>query len=329
MWAGRRVLVTGAGGFIGSHLVERLATLGARVCAFVRYTSRGDAGLLRFVPRDAMRQLEVVAGDLRDADALHRATQGCELIFHLGALVAIPYSYVHPREVVESNILGTLNVLEAARACDVGCVIHTSTSEVYGTARQVLIDEAHPLQAQSPYSATKIAADGLVQAYWRSFGLPVVTIRPFNTYGPRQSSRAVIPTIICQALTREEVRLGNLYPTRDLTFINDTVAAFVSAGAAYQNLLGEEINCGSGTEISIEDLANRVLKLVGRTLRIVVDAERVRPATSEVVRLLADSRKARERLGWTPKVALDEGLATTIRWVADHLDLYEPERYAF
>lgn len=327
MWTGRRVLVTGAGGFIGSHLAERLARLGARVRAFVRYTSRGDPGLLRFVPADVFAELEVVAGDLRDPDAVRRAVQGCELVFHLGALVGIPYSYVHPREVVESNVLGTLNVLEAARVRNAG-VIHTSTSEVYGTALHAPIDEEHPRQPQSPYAATKIGADALVQAYLRAFELPVVTLRPFNAYGPRQSARAVIPTIVCQALTRSEVRLGNLYPTRDLTFVDDTVDAFVRVGGAYREVLGEEINCGSGIEIPVEELAKRILALVGRALPIVVEDARVRPAGSEVARLIADSRRARERLGWTPKVGLDEGLAATIRWIGEHLDLYQPDRYA-
>ena len=327
MWEGRRVLVTGAGGFIGSHLVERLVTLGAHVRAFVRYTSRKDVGLLRFVENGIFKQLEIVTGDLRDPDAIRQAAQRCELIFHLGALVSIPYSYLHPREVIESNILGTLNVLEAARACDSGCVIHTSTSEVYGTARYTPMDEGHPLQGQSPYSASKIGADGLVHAYWRSFRLPVVTLRPFNTYGPRQSARAVIPTIICQALTRDELRLGNLHPTRDFTFVEDTVSAFVAAGTVYQKLVGQEINVGSGREISVEDIAKRVLKHTGRELPIVSESQRTRPASSEVTRLLADNRKAYECLGWAPRVEFDDGLAATIEWIIAHPELYHPDEY--
>src|SRR5439155_8557285 len=252
-------LVTGAGGFIGSHLVETLAARNARVRAFVRYTSRRDLGLLGFIAADLLPTVEIVAGDLRDLDAVREAARECEVIFHLGALVAIPYSYRHPREVVESNVLGTLNVLEAARAQGVGCVIHTSTSEVYGTALSARISEDHPLQAQSPYSASKIGGDGLVTAYWRSFELPVVTVRPFNTFGPRQSARAVIPTIICQALTRSEVRLGSLEPVRDYTFVADTAAGFLAAADVDPKLLGEEINVGSATEIAIGDLAARIL----------------------------------------------------------------------
>jgi dTDP-glucose 4,6-dehydratase len=229
---------------------------------------------------------------------------------------------------VESNVLGTLNVLEAARAWGVGCLIHTSTSEVYGTALSGRISEAHPLQAQSPYSATKIGSDGLVAAYWRSFELPVVTIRPFNTFGPRQSARAVIPTIICQALARDQVRLGSQEPTRDYTFVTDTVAGFLAAADVHPKLLGEEINLGSGTEISVGDLAARILRLVGRSLPIITEAERVRPARSEVLRLCADTAKARERLGWAPAVSLDEGLVRTIRWVTDHPELYAPDEYA-
>jgi dTDP-glucose 4,6-dehydratase len=224
--------------------------------------------------------------------------------------------------------MGTLNILEAARSHRPGCVIHTSTSEVYGTARSALISETHPLQAQSPYSASKIGGDGLVTAYGRSFEVPVVTVRPFNTFGPRQSARAVIPTIIAQALTRDEVRLGSLEPTRDYTFVADTVAGFLAAAEAYPKLLGEEINLGSGVDISIGDLVARILGLIGRRLPIVTDAQRVRPSRSEVLRLCADTTKARERLGWAPGVSLDEGLARTIRWVSAHPECYAPDEYA-
>lgn len=277
---------------------------------------------------DLLPTVEIVAGDLRDPGAVREAARECEVIFHLGALVAIPYSYRHPREVIESNVLGTLNVLEAARGSDVGCVIHTSTSEVYGTARSARIGETHALHAQSPYSASKIGGDGLATAYWRSFEVPVVTVRPFNTFGPRQSARAVIPTIICQALTRSEVRLGSLEPTRDYTFVADTVAGFLAAADVYPKLLGEEINLGSGTDISIGDLAARILRLVGRSLPIVTDPERVRPSRSEVLRLCADTGKAFEELGWAPTVSLDEGLKRTIGWVTDHPELYSPDEYA-
>src|SRR5574342_430018 len=234
----KSVLVTGAGGFIASHLVQRLVTEGAKVRAFVRYNSRGDVGLLRMLPVEVFSQLELVAGDLRDMEAVREAMQDIDTVFHLGALIAIPYSYVHPREVIETNVMGTLNVLMAARELGTRRVIHTSTSEVYGTAQYVPIDERHPLQGQSPYSASKIGADRIAESFYRSFNVPVVTLRPFNTYGPRQSTRAVIPTIITQALTREEVKLGSLEPSRDFTFVADTVEGFLRVASA-ENVLGE------------------------------------------------------------------------------------------
>jgi dTDP-glucose 4,6-dehydratase len=325
-WQGRRVLLTGAGGFIGSHLAERLVGLGARVRAFVRYTSRRDLGLLRLAPAEVRRELEVMAGDLRDADAVRRAAEGCEYIFHLGALIAIPYSYVHPREVVETNVLGTLNVLEAARHAGAERVIHTSTSEVYGTARQVPIDEGHPLQGQSPYSASKIGADRVAESYWRSFATPVVTLRPFNTYGPRQSARAVIPAIISQALAKDTIALGNLDATRDFTYVSDTVAGFLAAAEA-EGVLGQEINLGTGTEISVRDLVPKIAALLGKRLDVRVEGARLRPERSEVERLLADNRKAGRLLGWAPRVDLDAGLRQTVAWVREHLDWYQPEVY--
>ncbi|MBM4032646.1 MAG: NAD-dependent epimerase/dehydratase family protein [Planctomycetes bacterium] len=325
-WQGRKVLLTGAGGFIGSHLAEQLVARGAAVRAFVRYTSRRDVGLLRLVPPDVFREMEVVAGDLRDADAVRAAAHGCQTVFHLGALISIPYSYVHPREVVETNVLGTLNVLEAVRASGAERLVHTSSSEVYGTARRVPIDEAHPLQGQSPYSASKIGADRVVESYWRAFATPVVTLRPFNTYGPRQSARAVIPTIITQALAGDEVRLGNLHPTRDFTFVADTVAAFLAVAEA-DGVSGEEINVGAGAEIAIGDLVQKIALLMGRPLRAVATDARKRPEHSEVERLLADAQKAKRLLGWAPKVNLDDGLAQTIQWIREHLDLYQPGVY--
>jgi len=322
----RPVLVTGAGGFIASHLVERLVAEGARVRAFLRYTSRTDIGCLRFAPPEATAQTELVFGDLRDEHAVAEAAHGVEIIFHLGALVSIPYSYVHPREVVETNVLGTLNVLMAARAHRPARIVHTSTSEVYGTALRVPIDESHPLQAQSPYSASKIGADKLVESFIRSLGLPAVTVRPFNAYGPRQSARAVIPTIISQALARDEVHLGDLTPSRDFTYVADTVDGFIRAATA-EGVIGETINLGSDDEISIGDLADLIVRLVGREIKVTTDPARVRPSASEVRRLHADNRKARTRLGWQPQVGLEEGLRRTISWVRDHPELYEPERY--
>lgn len=325
-WVTKTVLVTGAGGFIASHLVERLVEQGAHVRAFVRYNSRGDPGLLSLLPRQVFNQLEVIAGDLRDLSALKAAMQGASHVFHLGALIAIPYSYVHPAEVVETNVIGTLNVLLAGRESGVERILHTSTSEVYGTALRVPIDESHPLQGQSPYSASKIGADKLAESFYRAFDLPVVTLRPFNTYGPRQSARAVIPTIMSQALTQPQVRLGNLDARRDLTYVMDTVDGFLKAAEA-PGVEGETFNLGTGREVSVGDLAREIITLVGRPVEIVVDSSRLRPPKSEVQRLLADNRLAKDRLGWQPMVELSEGLRITLAWVAAHLDRYQPNQY--
>ena len=322
----KRVLVTGAGGFIASHLVERLIAEGARVRAFVRYNSRGDLGLLRMLPPEALSQLDIVAGDLRDVEAVRESVKDIDTVFHLGALIAIPYSYVHPREVVETNVMGTLNVLMAAREFGTRRVVHTSTSEVYGTARYVPIDENHPLQGQSPYSASKIGADRIAESFYRSFNVPVVTIRPFNTYGPRQSARAVIPTIISQALTRDEVKLGSLEPSRDFTFVADTVDGFLRVASA-DDVLGEEINLGNDNTIRIGDLAEKIFGMIGRTPRLVTDAQRIRPGKSEVRKLWASNKKAKELIGWEPRVSLDEGLRRTVEWISAHLDLYQPDQY--
>lgn len=321
------VLVTGAGGFIGSHLVQRLLDEGARVRAFVRYNSRNDRGALEWLPAEQRSQIEYVVGDLKDGEAVRQSVKGCQVVFHLGALIAIPYSYVNPLDFVQTNVLGTAHVLAACRDYGVERLVHTSTSEVYGTARYAPIDEEHPLQGQSPYSASKIGADKLVEAFGRSFDLPVVTIRPFNTYGPRQSARAVIPTTIVQALTQSEVRLGSLEPTRDLNYVADTCDGFVRAALAGPEVIGETINLGQGWEISIGQLAQRIIALVGRGQPIVTDPARVRPADSEVFRLIADNRKAARLLGWRPRTALDDGLRATIDYVAAHLDRYKADIY--
>jgi dTDP-glucose 4,6-dehydratase len=323
---GKSVLVTGAGGFIASHLVERLVAEGAQVRAFVRYNSRGDTGLLRMLPVEVFSQLDLVAGDLRDVEAVRSAMKDVDIVFHLGALIAIPYSYVHPREVIETNVTGTLNVLMAARELGTPRVVHTSTSEVYGTAQYVPIDERHPLQGQSPYSASKIGADRIVESFYRSFNLPVVTIRPFNTYGPRQSARAVIPTIISQALTQDEVKLGSLDPSRDFTFVTDTVEGFWRA-ASVDEALGEEINLGNDNTIRIGDLVEKIFGMIGKWPKVLTDTQRIRPDKSEVLKLWASNHKAKELISWEPRIPLDEGLRRTIEWISAHLDLYQPNRY--
>jgi len=313
-WSKQHVLVTGAGGFIGSHLVERLVAEGAHVRAFVHYNSRGDSGLLRLLPPKVFSQLEVIAGDLRDPQAVNLAVEGCQAVFHLGALISIPYSYIHPLEVAETNFMGTLNVLTSCRDFRVQRLIHTSTSEVYGSARQIPVSEQHPLQGQSPYSASKIGADKMVESFYCTYELPVVTVRPFNTYGPRQSARAVIPTIITQALTRSTIHLGSLDTTRDFTFVDDTIAGFIQA-ARTAGVEGAVFNLGVGQEVRIRDLADMVIRKIGRPVRIVVTPERLRPEKSEVLRLLSDNRLSREHLGWQPRVTLDQGLDRTIDWI--------------
>lgn len=325
-WHGKKVLVTGAGGFIPSHLVERLLGAGAHVRAFVRYTSRGEAGFLNELADRS--HLEVVAGDLRDPDAVNQAVKNVEVIFHLGALISIPYSYLHPVEVVETNVNGTLNVLMAARKFKVEKMIHTSTSEVYGTAITVPIAETHPLQGQSPYSASKIGADKLVESFYCAYALPVTTVRPFNTYGPRQSARAVIPTIISQALTRAVIRLGNLESRRDFTYVDDTVEGFLKAAEA-DGLAGHVLNLGTGEEVTIGALANMIIALIGRPVSVVCDEQRLRPEKSEVMRLLSDNRLARELIDWRPQVPLEVGLSKTIQWIEAHPELFNPDRYMF
>jgi NAD dependent epimerase/dehydratase len=318
VWDGKKVLVTGAGGFIGSHLVEELASQGARMRAFVRYNSRADIGLLSQINAETLAKIELVFGDLRDSNAVDTAVQDASYVFHLGALIAIPYSYLHPVEVAETNLMGTLNVLMACRQHGVSRLIHTSSSEVYGTAREVPISESHPLQAQSPYSASKIGADKLAESFYYSYGLPVVTLRPFNTYGPRQSARAVIPTIITQALTLPVVRLGNLEAIRDLTYISDTVQGFIKVAMA-EGVEGDTYNLGTGQEISVGDLADKIIGLCGHAASIEVDAERLRPERSEVLRLVSDNRLALESLQWSPQITLEEGLLKTINWIRLHL----------
>lgn len=325
-WTGKPVLVTGAGGFIGSHLVEALVEAGAAVTAFVHYRSSGAPGLLSMAPLPVRRAIRLVAGDLRDPDAVSRAAAGQQVIFHLGALIAIPYSYQHPVDVVHTNVTGTLNALLAARHAGVERFVHTSTSEVYGTARQVPITEDHPLSPQSPYAASKVGADALVTAFHRSYDLPTVTVRPFNTYGPRQSGRAVIPSIAAQALHADEVRLGALTPTRDFTFVTDTVAGFLAL-ATSDGAVGRTVNLGSGREITIGDLAGRIVEATGRDLPIVSTEERLRPAASEVERLLADATLARALTRWEPRVSLRDGLGQVIAFLRTHPTWTQVDRY--
>jgi NAD dependent epimerase/dehydratase len=325
-WAGRPVLVTGAGGFIGSHLVELLVRVGADVRAFIRYNSRNDFGQLERLPTEVLEAVDVYAGDLVNPEAVANAVDGRATVLHLGALIPIPYSYRHPREFVAANIEGTLNVLEAARRSSVERIVQVSTSEVYGTAQQVPISETHRLHPQSPYAASKVASDQLALSFARSFGLDVVVARPFNTFGPRQSARAIIPTIVTQALAREQVELGATTPTRDFLFVEDTAAGLARCAEA-DGVAGEVFNLGTGMEISIGDLATRILALLGRKVRVVTAEERLRPKGSEVERLVADVTRARQTLDWQPTLTLDEGLRRTIAWIEESLSSFKPEIY--
>jgi NAD dependent epimerase/dehydratase len=328
MLKGKKVLVTGAGGFIGSHLVELLVEQGAHVRAFVKYNGRGDLGMLADLRKDVQGSLDIVIGNITDTFFVRSAVHGCDYVFHLAALIGIPYSYIAPQDYVGVNVQGTLNVLEACRSERTPRLVHTSTSEAYGTAQYVPIDEAHPLQGQSPYSASKIAADKMVEAYYRSFDLSVVTVRPFNTYGPRQSARAFIPTVISQALTAERLMMGALDPVRDLTFVKDTAQGFVTVGLCDQ-VVGQAVNLGVGQGDTIGTVARTILKLVGKeNLPIDQDPARVRPAKSEVMRLISNNRVATQVCGWQPKYTLEQGLAETVAWVRNNLARYRPEVYA-
>jgi NAD dependent epimerase/dehydratase len=322
---GKRVLITGAGGFIGSHLTEKLVELGARTRALVHYRSNGSWGWLDQSPRKS--DIEVIAGDIRDRDCVLKAMREIDVVFHLAALIGIPYSYYAPASYVETNILGTLNVLQAARELNVERLVHTSTSEVYGTAVHVPIDEQHPLQGQSPYSASKIGADKLAESFFLSFALPVVTIRPFNTFGPRQSARAVIPAIISQCLAGNVVNLGSLNPTRDFNYVGNMVDGFIRC-AESRDAAGQTINIGSGKEVRIGDLAKKIAEIMGKAVQIRHEQERVRPEDSEVQRLVADNSKAKSVLAWKPAVSLEEGLRRTIDWIQEHMDEYRPGTYA-
>lgn len=322
----KNVLVTGAGGFIGSHLVERLVREGHRVRALVHYNSRNDWGNLELIDRAVLHEVEVMTGDIADPFAVRQAARGVKVVYHLASLIAIPYSYVAPQSYVQTNVQGAINVLQAARDEGVERVVHTSTSECYGTAQYVPIDEKHPLQGQSPYSASKIGADMLAESYWRSFELPVAIIRPFNTFGPRQSARAVIPTIISQALAGVPIKLGSLTPTRDMNFVSNTVDGFIAV-ASHPAAVGQVINVGSGREIGIGELARLIVQLIGSGSEVVQDNQRIRPGNSEVERLLCDHSRATALLGWQPRVSLEDGLTQTIAWLRDHLGRYKTDIY--
>jgi NAD dependent epimerase/dehydratase len=323
---GRSVVVTGAGGFIGGHVVERLVRDGARVRALCRYNSRNERGTLDWLEPNVLAEVEVVLGELRDVESVAAAIEGSEVVLHLGAQIAIPYSYVNPRDFLEVNVLGTLNVAQAALRHGVQRIVHTSTSEVYGTAQSVPITEAHPLEPQSPYAASKVAADKLMDSYHRSFDLPVCVLRPFNTYGPRQSARAIIPTIISQALAGSTLRLGSLHPRRDLTYVEDTAAAFVAA-ATSEGAVGRTIQLGTNHDVSVGDLVEMVAEVLGRELTVETDPVRIRPDKSEVERLLSGPHLARELLGWEPTVDLREGLARTIDWIERNVHRYRVDHY--
>jgi NAD dependent epimerase/dehydratase len=322
-----KVLVTGAGGFIGSHLTEELVRQGEEVRAFVRYNSRDDRGLLEALPKEVQNQFEVVTGDLKDPDGVKKAVRGCSRVFHLGALIAIPYSYIHPFNFVQTNVVGTAHLLNAClEEGSIQRIIHTSTSEVYGTAKYAPIDEKHPLQAQSPYSASKIGADKLVESYFLSFGLPVATLRPFNTFGPRQSLRAIIPTILSQAIGDKKIRLGNTRPRRDFLFVKDTVRGFIELGKC-DGAIGKAVNIGTGKDISIGELVERILGLMGLKRELEVEDRRVRPDKSEVMQLQSDTRLAQELFKWMPKYDLEEGLKETIEWYRRNLSRFKVGSY--
>jgi NAD dependent epimerase/dehydratase len=324
---GKTALVTGAGGFIGSHLTERLVRDGHEVRVLVRYNGRDDRGQVDRLPPDVRSAIEVHRGDLKDPEAVRKAVEGRAWVFHLGALIAIPYSYQNPFDVVQTNVLGTAHVLDACRASEsLERVVLTSTSEVYGTAQYVPIDEKHPLRGQSPYAATKIGADALGESYFRAFGLPVTILRPFNTFGPGQSARAIIPTIISQALTRPVIRLGSLNPRRDLTYVKDTVSGFISI-ASCAAALGRAVNIGRGEDVAIGELVERIADRLGKPLRVEPDAARIRPQASEVGRLLAGTALAQSLWGWRPQYTLDQALDETIAWVRGNLGLFRVDAY--
>jgi NAD dependent epimerase/dehydratase len=327
-WKNKNVLVTGAGGFIGSHLAEELVRRGAKVKAMLHYDSRPQRSNLELADPALVKEMNILAGDVADPHFMFRAVKDCDVVFHLAALIGIPFSYVAPSAYVQTNIVGTINTLEACRLLNIPRMVHTSTSECYGTARYAPIDELHPLQGQSPYSASKIGADKLVESFFLSFKLPVTTLRPFNTYGPRQSARAVIPTILSQLLSgANSLKLGDATPVRDMNFVEDTVAAFLAVAASDQ-CLGEVINAGTGRGETIGAIAELAMKIVGKQVPIITDQQRQRPEGSEVWKLIASNAKAKQLANWSPQVSLEAGLEKTARFIEKHLHLYRPGEYA-
>jgi len=325
----KKVLVTGAGGFIASHLINHLLNLDCEIKCFVRYNSRNDYGHIDDFPYNIIKELKIFTADLRDQSAVFQAIKGVDVIFHLGAMISIPYSYNNPKDVIETNIIGTFNILNAAKELGVTRIIHTSTSEVYGTAKYVPIDENHPLQAQSPYSASKISADKLAESFYKSYDLPVTIVRPFNTYGPRQSARAIIPTLITQLLSGyKEIQLGSLSPTRDFVFVKDTTNGFIKI-AESQKTIGEEINIATQTEISIGMLANKLIQMISPESQILCDEKRIRPEKSEVNRLLGSNEKIKSLTDWKPEYSLEQGLKETVNWfsIDKNLIKYKPHVY--
>lgn len=326
-WKGKKVLVTGSEGFIGSHLTEKLVSLGADVRAFVLYNSFGKWGWLDTLKDNDKKKLDIFMGNICEAYNVKKAMEGIDVVFHLAALIGIPYSYYSPESYVSTNVMGTLNVLQAAREAGVKKIVHTSTSETYGTAIYAPIDEKHPLQGQSPYSASKIGADMMAESFYRSFDMPVAIIRPFNTYGPRQSARAVIPTIISQILSgSKKIKLGSLSPVRDLTFVSDTVRGFIKVAESDKSA-GNVINIGSGKGVTIGELAEKIFELTGSELEIESDGTRVRPQKSEVMKLICDNKKASDLLGWKPEYTLEKGLLETIEFIKNNLGSYKPDQY--
>ncbi|OIO73599.1 MAG: NAD-dependent dehydratase [Elusimicrobia bacterium CG1_02_37_114] len=322
----KRVLVTGADGFIGSHLVEKLIPQVSKVRAFIKYNIFNDIGNLKYIDKKALKNVEIIFGDIQEQETVRAIIRNIDIVFNLAALISIPYSYQHPQETIMVNTIGTLNVLTTCKSENVERIIQTSTSEVYGSALYVPIDEKHPLQGQSPYSASKIAADKIAESFYKSYGMKVSIIRPFNTYGPRQSERAVIPTIITQVLTKDKLILGSTSATRDFNYVEDTAEGFIKIAKSSKSI-GEVINIGSGREVSIGELAKKIMKLCNREVKIVYDKKRFRPKKSEVHRLLADNRKAKKLIGWKPQFSLEEGLKKTIDWIKNNLEIYHPGEY--